>query len=62
MKEALEQAGEGLCRGFSDVVSALERRGIDALPLKLYATAGDVDKIDRRCRDVRVIRFPKGRS
>lgn len=62
MTLALEQAGKGLCAGFKDVLKALESRGIDALPLRLYASADDVDAIDRRCRDVRTIRFPRGKS
>jgi hypothetical protein len=62
MKDALEQAGKGLCSGFSDVLRALETRGIDVTALRLYASANDVDAIDRRCRDVRAIRFPKGKS
>jgi hypothetical protein len=62
MAEALEQAGKGLCSSFGDVLKALESRGIDTFPLRLYATADDVDAIDRRCRDTRAVRFPRGKS
>ena len=61
MIEALAQAHKGLCSGFNDVVKALESRGLDATALRLYATAGDRDRVDIACSQTRAIMFPKRR-
>lgn len=53
MPKARSVATSGACSGWLQVLTLLERLGTDTALLRIWATAGDKDEIDRLCRQAR---------
>jgi hypothetical protein len=60
MPKARAIASSGACAGWLHVLTAMEHLGFDTVLLRIWATAGDKDEIDRIC--VRSRAVPKRRS
>jgi hypothetical protein len=61
MPKAREVAATGACTGWIQVLAALERTGTDTALLRIWATVGDKDEIDRICARARAA-LPTRRS